>query len=607
VVAGTPGVLYRLRGDEFEALFETETADLATLVVTPAGRVYVGTAPGGEVYRVYDDGTNELFFETGEDYVWSMAYSREHGLLVGTGDAARIYAVDERGSGEVVCEFDDPSVTAIAAFEGRVVAGTAGEGLVVDVTPGSDLRVIYDAPYDEISAVAFGEDGRLYFAATTVLLEEALDGGDEPGVGLGDGAVYGTTDAGGAVELWRSDSSPVTALGRGFDGVMWAGTGSDARLFAIGGTGQVDLVATLDEEEILAISGDGIVVTGAPGAVYEIGDGVARSGVYESEALDASAVAEWGEARWRAELPSGTGISFSTRSGNTAVPDEFWSEWAKVPGTSEGAVASPPGRFLQWKAELEGGGGSSPILRRVEVAFLRENMPPRLGPVVVYDPEEVVASGGGSNGTVSQSLPSGVEVTYSLDPPGSRIRELPVLLRGVRTAEWEASDPDRDRISFDLWIRGEDEDEWKLIEEELRRSVHTWDTLSMSDGTYRLKVVASDEEDNTEESAGSDEQTSAPFLVDNTPPRIEGVKLSLKEGSLTASGKARDDLSPLLRVEVAVDYGEWRPVVADDGLIDSLSESFALRVEDVGAGEHSVAVRAIDLSGNIAVLRKVLR
>ncbi len=610
VIGGTPGRLYRLRDGEFTILFETETSDIASIAIGDGGDVFVGTAPGGEVYRVDGDGTEELFFDTGEDYVWSLAHSPEHGLMVGTGDAAKVFAVDEDGDGELVCELEESSVIALAAFDGRVIAGTAGEGLVIDVTPGRDLRVIYDTPHEEIPGIAPAPDGRLYFAGTSIAFEQAFEENGELGVGLGEGAVYISTPAGSAVELWRSSESPITALGPGPDGAVWVGTGSHGLIFSITPTGDTDLVASLDEEEILSISstGEGLVVTtGASAAVYVVGSGTAPSGAYESDVLDANTSAIWGEASWEAVLPSGSSLALSTRSGHAVEPDDLWSKWAPVEGDAAGAIASPPARFLQWRVELgQGSGGESPVLRSVGIAFLRENLPPRLGAVTVYDPDETGTSGGGE-GAVRQSLPSGVEVTFSLDPPTSTMHELPVMLRGVRTVEWEAIDPNQDRLSFSLWIRGEDEEDWKLVEDDLERTVHTWDTQSMTDGTYRARVVVTDRPDNTEEQALSDERASAPFVVDNTAPTIGRVELELEGGVLRVEGAVEDERSPVTRVAVAVDYGEWKPAFAGDGMFDGRSETFHLTLTDLTKGEHAVSVRAIDRAGNIAVSRKILR
>ncbi len=616
-VAGTPGVVIGLGdGDPVEFL-SLETADFPAMVVSPAGDIFVGTAPGGEVYLITPDGESRLFFETGEGYIWSMAFSTDHGLLVGTGDDAKVYAVDGDGRGTVVYESDDASISALAVLGGSVLAGTSIDGLLLDITPGGDTRVLYDTWYEEISGVVGDADGTIFFAATSVSLEDVLggngNGNGDYGSGFGEGAVFRITPGGAAVELWRSQYAPVTSLGLSPGGSILAGTGSGGRIYAVGYDGAADLIAELEGEEVLSIrgAGDAIVTVGAPGGVYRMGPDAARSGEYESEAFDARATSTWGELAWKADVPAGAGVELFARSGNTGDPDETWSEWVPVEGKGGGQIACPAARFLQWKAVLSRGSrGAGPELLSVEAAYLRENLPPLVSSVILHEPGDIVTGpAGGTNGSsASQMLPGGVEVTYSLDPAAPADRELHVLLRGMRTASWEALDPNGDALSFDLFLKSDDEDDWKLIEKGvLRRTLHTWDTAAMTDGVYRLKVRATDRPANPKESALAASAESQPFTVDHTPPEFTRVDVSSSAGMLTVSGVVTDAASQVMFVDVSVDYGAWKPAFADDGMFDSRSESFRLVVEGLEEGEHAVSVRAADRSGNPVVVRKLSR
>jgi outer membrane protein assembly factor BamB len=609
-VAGTPGRLYRIRGDDVELLWEVDTPDLTALAVDPSGRVFVGTAPGGEVYEVRPDGSHELFFETGEGYVWAMTYSPEHGLVVGTGDSARVFVVDDDGDGEAVHESSEASVSRLASVDGRILAGTAVGGMLLDVTPGRDLMVLHDSRYDEVTGIAVGPDGNTYFSAAGILLDEAFGDSELEG-GLGEGSVFRTTAGGGVIELWHSPDAPLTALGAGPDGEIWVGTGSRGRIVSVGPRGRVALVADLAPEEILSIAsseGGAVVTTGLSGSVFVSGAEAGESGALDSDVFDARSRARWGELSWRAETPGGSRIRLSSRSGNTEAPGEAWSGWARISGDTEGAVESPAARFLQWRAELTGGsGGATPALTAVEVAFLRENLPPVITGVRVTESSDAYSAGGFVGDPVTQTLPSGLEVTYSLRPDAPPPRDLPVLTRGLRTAEWEAHDPNDDLLSYDVWVRAEDEGAWKVLAEDLDRSAHTWDTQSMPDGRYRLKVRADDGPENPPDQAGSDERESAPFVVDNTPPEFEGVEASRDGETIVVGGRAGDALSPIVRVEVALDYGQWRSAFAEDGMFDSLEEAFDLTVSGQAGGEHAVTIRAIDRAGNVATARRVVR
>ncbi len=613
VVAGTPGRVLRLGDGEPVELLSLETADFPAMAVSGSGEVFVGTAPGGEVYAITPNGESRLLFETGEGYIWSMAYSPDHGLLVGTGDAAKVYAVDEDGTGTVIYESNDASVSALAVLGDRVLAGTGIDGLLLDITPGRDLRVLCDTSYDEISGIVRGADGAVYFSATSVSLEDVLDESGGYGSGYGDGAVFRMTPAGSAVELWRSREAPVTSLGLSHDGSVLAGAGAGGLVYAVGPDGRVDLAAGLAGEEVLSISGtDHIVVTtGAPGAAYRLSPGVVESGEYESEAFDALSNSTWGELSWTADVPDGAGVEFFARSGNTADADATWSEWSPVPGTGGGQLACPPARFLQWRVRLSRGShGAGPELLGVTAAYLRENLPPLISAVTVHEAGDVVggtAAGAGAT-SASQTLPGGVEVTYSVGSNAPADRELPVLLRGMRTASWDALDPNGDALTFDVLLKADDEKVWKLVEEGVSgRTLHTWDTQSMTDGVYRLKVTATDRKSNPKESAMEASAVSQPFTVDNTPPELSRVEVEPTAGGMTVSGIVEDSASRVMFVDVSVDYGPWTPAFAEDGMFDSKAESFRLVVEGLEEGEHAVSIRAADRPGNLAVARRLSR
>jgi hypothetical protein len=68
------------------------------------------------------------------------------------------------------------------------------------------------------------------------------------------------------------------------------------------------------------------------------------------------------------------GITFQTRSGNTAAPDATWSDWQSL-GVS-GAVQSPVRRYIQYRATLASDGSSTPVLDRVTIGYDVDNTGP---------------------------------------------------------------------------------------------------------------------------------------------------------------------------------------------------------------------------------------
>ncbi|MBC7949238.1 MAG: DUF4082 domain-containing protein, partial [Chitinophagaceae bacterium] len=76
----------------------------------------------------------------------------------------------------------------------------------------------------------------------------------------------------------------------------------------------------------------------------------ASSGTFTSRVFDGGASRSWGSVTWNSEVPDGTSLGISVRTGNTPVPDGTWSTFASIatPGTSVGVVS----RYIQYKTDL---------------------------------------------------------------------------------------------------------------------------------------------------------------------------------------------------------------------------------------------------------------
>jgi hypothetical protein len=179
--------------------------------------------------------------------------------------------------------------------------------------------------------------------------------------------------------------------------------------------------------------------------------------------------------------------------------------------------------------------------------------------------------------------------------------------RGIRSVSWDAADPNGDNLTFQLFIKADDETSWKPLATDLDDKAYSWDAESFSNGTYRLKLVASDAPDNPEGTAITAERISAPFLIDNVPPVVSDLRSATRAGSardrttVTVSGTAADRDSRIARIEFSVDGGDWKQVSPDDGIFDSLTEKFHFDVPDLQPGEHAITVRASDSQRNVSV------
>jgi len=144
---------------------------------------------------------------------------------------------------------------------------------------------------------------------------------------------------------------------------------------------------------------------------------------------------------------------------------------------------------------------------------------------------------------------------------------------------------------------------WTPLAKELKESVYEWDTRGVADGSYEVKVIASDKLDNAAGEAKDAARVSGTFVVDHTPPAIGELKVALEGNKVTISGEAKDATSAVVDVRFRVDGqisggGDWQPAAASDKIFDSAQEAFTVVTGPLSAGGHRVTVRATDSQGN---------
>jgi hypothetical protein len=81
-----------------------------------------------------------------------------------------------------------------------------------------------------------------------------------------------------------------------------------------------------------------------------------RKGTFVSGVLDAQAMADWDRATLRRDLPVGTTLSLSVRTGSMSTPDSSWTDWQAVPNSGRIDASS---RFIQYRLTLTALPGAS--------------------------------------------------------------------------------------------------------------------------------------------------------------------------------------------------------------------------------------------------------
>jgi hypothetical protein len=424
--------------------------------------------------------------------------------------------------------------------------------------------------------------------------------------GVEKSAVYRINPDNTVETLWSSKEENLYDIAWTNKGLLLA-TDNQGRIYRLDEPRKATLLVETRESEILRIVPAGaqiLAAAGDMGKLFRLGGSVTDSGSFESPAHDASSAARWGRLSWRADTCGGCKLLFRTRTGNSARPDKTWSDWSDPLSDAAGSsISSPNARYIQWKAEFQGAAGAGPSLDSVRLAYLPQNTAPAVKSVTV---SAQTASAGAKQAQSSAPTPvysitvTGTGEAGASSVSGTSTQPLTRASTEQILISWSAEDLDGDKLVYTLEFKGEGDSSWKPLRKSVTDTSYAIDAESLADGRYFFRVTASDRLSNPAQSARESDLTSAPILVDRTPPVI-----AVNAAALTF--EVTDAASPLKGVEYSVDAGPWTPVAPDDGVLDSMRESFTLKPGPLPPGEHMLVIRAYDSANNAGVKKIILR
>jgi sugar lactone lactonase YvrE len=653
VGSGNEGKVFRIDAQGKGSLFFDSTElEAHALALAPNGGLYVGTSPDGRIYKVDRNGAGTPFFSGDDKYIWALASDARGNLYAATGDKGVIHKIAPDGKATTFYKTNATHVTALVLDKsGNLLVGTGTPGKVMRIDPDGKGFVLLDSPFQEIRALRFDDKGTLYVAAisgrpgagsapvTTELLDrptpepsrtpvpsvsaeitsmaivDVSSSAGSTGSTREDrrapkGAVYRIAPDGVWDQLWESrDDSPYDLT---FDqnGALIVATGNKGKIYRLEGNPlRPTLVARAPAQQVTAFhrdaSGRLYYATANPGKVFRLSSTRAPRGTYESDARDAQMVSTWGSVSWHGHVPSGSRIELFTRTGNTETPDDTWSDWSASYSNAEGsAITSPKARYLQWRAVLSGS-GEGPVLTSVTVAYLQRNLRPVVRSITVH-PAGIVFQKPFSTGDPElagfedQSTPERkLAAQASAQSSTSSALGRRTYQKGLQTLQWKADDENDDDLVYDILYRREGETTWKTLRKNVPETILVWDTTTIPNGTYFVKIVASDAPSNPMSTALAGELDSSAFEVDNTPPTISVSNVRVVSGRTVITFDVKDDHSPIRGVEFSQDGQRWRSVFPVDGIADSRDEHYALPV-DGELGDRGLTLRASDSMNNVS-------
>lgn len=657
---GNDGKVIRVdRAGSGSVFYDSSELEVHALAHAPNGQLYVGTSPDGRIYRVDTQGRAETFFDPEDKYIWAIAVDRQGAVFAATGDKGVVYRITPDGKSTRF--FATKAMHAVSlAFDagGQLLVGTGSPGRVFRVDPAGKGFLLLDTTYQEIHSIRVDSKGMIYAAAQSGRQAQQSDSPTEappppqitapvpnvsteitsiavidipvvPSSSQGGpppredrrgptGAIYRVQPDGLWDELWTSREDAPYDLSIESDNSVLIATGPKGKLFRLTGNPMRALLLTRvpsQQSTMLARVADRtLVATANPGLLMAISSPRAVRGTYESDVKDAQTVATWGVLTWRAAVPSGAQVQLFTRSGNTKTPDEAWSDWTGPYQSANGSpITSPKARYLQWRAVLTAK-AETPVLTSVSAAYLPRNVRPQVTSITAHPPgvvfQKPFSSGEAEIAGLDEDTPdrrtNAAGNGGGLGSGGGPQLGRRTFQRGLQTFVWRAEDDNGDELTFDVMYRREGETTWRPLKSGLKETLFVWDTSSVPNGTYVLRVLASDAKSNPAESALVGDLESSSFEIDTVAPVVTIGAVRRDGARFVISGEARDTDSAVTRLEYSLDAQRWEPAFARDGILDGRAESFEIRLDAEAAG-RTLVVRVSDALGNVGTGQVLVR
>ncbi len=612
---GYDGKIFRVRAGKATLIATTDQLVVTSLALDKRGDLYAAALPDAVIWKI----PRPSKIVTGKPvkaskwatlpgdvkHVWALAFEKQGKVLyAGTGPEGQVFALGRDARASVYMDTDEEHIMCLVdAGKKRLLAGTSPGALLLEITGPGRSSALADFDATEVKAIVHGK-GDIVVAVNKFKTPPAIPTKPKittPSIGStliklstaetlreGDGELYRLHDNGAMEKLWSRKKAHVVSLAVDGKSRIHAGLATGGKIVSVDEDRLTRTELDLDERQVMVLltRGDELVfaATGDAGAAYTISAPRPSEAHYLSPPLDAGTIALWGRLRW-----FGHGkLRVQSRCGNTLAPDRSWSDWSKDLKNG-GVVPSKRARYLQLRFSFEK--DKNAVLRSVELSFAPIN---RRAVITEVNPDSPFFKAG-------KKSPSKSTKKDILEPSKRTIvaRVESKKRRADLKLNWKVDNPDDDKLRYRLWYRAVGRKVWRPILKDdfvLTDKNYTWNTESVPEGRYRIKLLADDSPSNDPSEALSDEYISVPVLVDNHQPAV--TALAFAAGKV--KGKARDSFSAISALDFSVDGGPWMPIFCVDGIFDEIIEEFDFALtSSLEPGPHAIAVRAYDRAGNM--------
>ncbi|MFC2165216.1 WD40/YVTN/BNR-like repeat-containing protein [Acidobacteriota bacterium] len=630
---GHGGNIYRITSaGKHELYFQVPEMDIYCLALDTKGNLYAGSSPNGKIYKITDQGKGDEFFNPQERYIWDLKFTDKGTLLAAVGETGGIYEISESGEGAKFLNAQENHILCMEiSRSGGLIAGSGGKGRLYRISPDRRTSILFESPFEEIKSIAVDVGGNIYVAAggfvvrpqreeetqvrtkpdaevsVTVTPQGALPQIASPHAKGHPSTLYKVTSDGIAKRLWSSSDELIyTLLWNGAKQELLFGTGKKGRIYAIDGDEKVSLILQKNSEQIYLLKPVGsriYTLANNPSNLSTILSEQRYEGEYTSRVFDTKSLSSWGRIGWNADIPKGTLLQFQTRSGNAGEPDQTWSDWSPPYQKAEGEqILNPKARYIQFKVNFKTNSGKlSPRLLKTLLFYLQTNLAPVITKLEFLPPNVVFLKPPEQKEVIQGAEEDIVEANRNKESPMGYMAAKKVQRKGFQTLVWNAVDENGDILVYTISARKENEANWRILKKDWGEKIFAFDTVTVPDGVYFVKVEALDKPSNPVGMELSSEKISRPLVVDNSLPTVSNFNVSRNKDQLTVSFSAQDSFSHINEVKFLVRPESWQIAFPTDGICDSKREDFSITLTLPKDFDNMITVKAVDSKGNVGV------
>ncbi|MHC4186560.1 MAG: hypothetical protein ACYSRQ_00060 [Planctomycetota bacterium] len=581
-ISGDKCKLVRFEKNKSVSIFEPEDAKyIFSIIVAEDGDIYIGTGPEGKIYELEPFGQNpKVLFESTDKNILSLTIGQDSLLYAGTDTRGLVYQINtETKTVKVLYDSEQAEITSLLFSQLHDQANLYAVGTSAQIAK-TEVKFAASQPLagrpEEPKGPQKSTESKGGLNLNIANSKKGSSGSSEkakvapqkPPKPSEASFIYQIDHKGYVTDIF-TEKAVLFAIAKQNEKLL-VGTGNNGALFQIEPATEEKAVIYEDKQasQITAVTVDEqeiYVGTANPAKFIKLTSDFSREGTYTSDLIDGGQPTKWGKLQIEADIPNGCEVFMSCRSGNVKdVNDPTFSDWtkqAKITGPVQ--MECPLGRFSQYKLIFKTSDGkNSPLIREVVVA----NTIPNLRPVV-----EAVS--------VDRIEGAGKEGFYKIG--------------------YKAKDGNNDKLIYNIDFRKIGRIGWIELEEKIDKDNLEWDSKTVEDGRYEIRVTASDERSNTIATALTGSRISDPVVIDNTGPMIKTREKMQVSARTILKLKITDEFSAIEKVEYTVDSNvDWNSTVPVDLVFDTTQEDVDIVIEQLEPGEHVIAIKAVDAVGN---------